>query len=254
MDKKKTEIKKPSLFFFLTEFIRALYESFRARLFIKKYKAQAIGDGHPVFVIPGFMATDLSTGLLRKFLKKIGFTPYPWGLGRNYADLEEVNLLEDKLVDMYEKHKAQVTLIGWSLGGIYARQLSRLRPEMVDQLITLGSPYMGVTEPNRAQLTYRMVKRGEKISEVTEDWVKRLQEHISVPSTAIYSKSDGIVSWKVCREDSDRPMHKNIEVKSSHIGMGMNKSVLKIIAELLLNPLRRSTDREAVPGFKAIQE
>ena len=227
------QIRRPPLFYFLTEIPRAFIEYVKVVFFMRKYKTRTTGDGHPFLIVPGFMGSDTSTAVLRKFLYRMGFSPHGWGLGRNYADLEEVDILEKKVDELHEKYQSKVTLIGWSLGGVYARQLAKLRPEKVNHLITLGSPYMGVTKPNRAELTYRMMKKGERIGEVVVDWLEKLPEPISIPSTAFYSKRDGIVSWKTCREENHDHKHQNIEVSSSHIGMGWNQEVLQKLDNVL---------------------
>jgi hypothetical protein len=234
---KPREIKKPSLFYFLTEMLRAIWESIVTRFFLRKFKANpnVKGDGHHVLVIPGFMASDFSTSMLRKYINRLGFKAHPWGLGRNYADLDDIEKLTKKVIEFNEESGQKVTLIGWSLGGIYARKLTKDMPERVDQLITLGSPYMGIREPNRAERTYQWIKKGQKIKDVKEEWIDKIQEPVDVPTTAIYSKKDGIVSWKVCREEKDTDMHRNVEVKCSHIGMGMHKEVLKIVGDVLLD-------------------
>lgn len=229
-------IKKPSLLYFFSEFPRSIWEFFQTLFFLFKYKVTKKSDGQPVLIVPGFLASDSSTRLLRKFLRRLGFVTYGWGLGRNYADLEDLEVLDQKLNKLYKKHNRRITLIGWSLGGVYARKLTTDNIEKVDQLITLGAPYMGIKQPNRAERTYKWLKRGEEISDVEAAWIEDLKKPIDTPTTAIYSKSDGIVSWRTCCEESEYEGHQNIEVRSSHFGMGWNKNVLKIIEDLLFSP------------------
>jgi pimeloyl-ACP methyl ester carboxylesterase len=167
------------------------------------------GDGHPVLVLPGFMAGDDSTGLLRRYLKRLGYRAHPWLLGRN---LGAPGVLRERLLERAEglsaRHGRKLSLVGWSLGGIYARELARLMPERVRQVITLGSPF---ADPRRSRAP------------------------LPVPTTAIYSRTDGIVHWESCRE-SDGPERESIEIPGSHCGLGFNPLVLWAIADRLALP------------------
>jgi len=169
------KIKKPSLFWLATEPVRAATElgisiPYR-KLFHKNYK----GDGHPVLVLPGFMASDTSTNPLRKFIEKLGYNAYAWELGRNTAKLEILDVLIDKLEDIYHETGQEITVIGWSLGGVYARQIAKAKPEMVRQIITLGSPFAGITEPNNATWIYNIVSNGKRIVDLDPDQESTLE-------------------------------------------------------------------------------
>jgi len=228
------EIKKPSLFWLATEIGRAVTElgisiPYR-KFFHKKYE----GDGHPVLVLPGFMASDMSTKPLRKFIKKLGYSAFGWDLGRNYAELRTLQILMDKLEEIYEEHGEEVTLIGWSLGGVYARQIAKAKPKMVRQVITLGSPFRGITEPNNATWIYNMISNGKRVVDLDAELLADLPKPAPVPTTAIYTKEDGVVPWEVCMEEEETWMHQNIQVRGSHLGLGVNPSVLNIVADRLL--------------------
>jgi len=228
---------KPSLFWLLTEGGRASIEyGFNIPYSIFNRHKDS-GDGHPVLVLPGFMTTDFSTRPLRRFLSKSGYSPYGWDLGRNYAKERFLDELITKLEKMYLNYKQDISLIGWSLGGIYARQLAKERPNLIRQIITLGAPFKAVHKPNHAQWMYKILTNGQGLNSVDPELLADIPLPAPVPTTSIYSKQDGIVHWKVCLEDEDA-LHQNIEVTGSHIGLGVNNTVLDIIA----NRLKQSTE------------
>ncbi|MFB0907638.1 MAG: hypothetical protein QMB03_05045, partial [Spirosomataceae bacterium] len=103
----------------------------------------------------------------------------------------------------------------------------------VRQLITMGSPFSGLTEPNNISWLYSLISGGKKVNHINQAFLDSLPLPAPVPTTAIYSKSDGIVNWKMCMEAMETEIHQNIEVRGSHIGMGSNFSILRIIADRL---------------------
>lgn len=228
------KIKKPSLFWLATEPVRAASElgislPYR-KFFHKNYK----GDGHPVLVLPGFMASDTSTNPLRRFIEKLGYNAYAWELGRNTAKLEILDILIDKLEDIYHETGQEVTIIGWSLGGVYARQIAKEKPDMVRQIITLGSPFGGITEPNNATWMYNIISNGKRVVDLDPELLADLPKPAPVPTTAIFTKEDGVVPWQVCMEQEESSIHQNVQVYGSHLGLGVNVSVLNIIADRLM--------------------
>ncbi len=227
-----SEIKIPSLYLYLTEGIRSFKEWIQSFRFRRKYQPATKGDGHPVLVIPGFLGNDINTLPLRNFLKRIGYTTYPWELGVNLANFEDIDALEKRVNDLYLKHQEKISVVGWSLGGIYARELSKRNPAMIRQVITTGSPFRGIHEPNRVDWLLRLL-RGDVEKEVGEDFINSIAEPTSVLTTSIYSKKDGAVPWQTCMEAVEDDLHKNVEVNSSHIGMPHNKEVLVVISERL---------------------
>lgn len=225
-------IKKPSLWLLATEGHRALFElgTYYPYKFLKTDKS---GDGHPVLVLPGFMATDISTAPLRSFLKRLGYEPYGWGEGRNYANAEYLEHLIEKVEDIFLTHRAKVSLIGWSLGGVFAREIAKRKPNLIRQVITLGSPFNGITEPNNAMWLYELLTDGRGTEDVDPDLLKGLPDPAPVPTTAIYSKEDGVVPWKTCLESFEDELHQNIQVRGSHLGLGVNPAVLEVIKDRL---------------------
>jgi pimeloyl-ACP methyl ester carboxylesterase len=192
------------------------------------------GDGHPVLVLPGLMASDFSTRALRGFLRAHGYQAHGWKLGRNLGPTpERAAGMVARLEELHTRHGRRVTLIGWSLGGIYARELARRFPSLVRQVITLASPFRDVDATNvprflRAVATRRPLRDQEAMR-------AQLSTPLPVPSTAIYSRSDAVVAWQSCQED-EGPLSENIEVASSHLGIGHHPVVLLTIADRLAQP------------------
>lgn len=195
-----------------------------------------VGDGHPVVVCPGFLTSDRSTGLLRSFIRSKGYAVYGWTLGRNMGPGtagENGQYLADWVIDVYRQHRRKVSLVGWSLGGVLARELAKRLPDQVRQVITLGSPLSGQPDASSIAWIYRRVGNPPVDSPETEKLLKDLwlpPEH--VPSTAIFTKTDGIVAWRGCLEPK-RPHTDNIEVYASHCGLGVNPFVFFAIADRL---------------------
>lgn len=226
-------IKKPSIFWLATETGRALFEW--STIFPYKWvdKNCDTGDGHPVLLLPGFMATDTSNKPLKKYLKNIGYNAYGWDIGRNFAKVEYLDLLEEKIETLYDRYGMKVSLIGWSLGGIFARQLAKSSPDMVRQVITLGSPFGGITQRNNARWLHNIITVGKGTQDVDPDLLADIPVPPPVPFTSIYTKEDGIVPWEVCYEKTESPLIQNIQVRGSHLGLGVNPTVLNIIADRL---------------------
>jgi len=191
------------------------------------------GDGHPVMVLPGLAASDVSTAPLRAFLRSRGYAAYGWDLGRNLGlrpGLTARKLM--RLREIRERHGRKVSLIGWSLGGIFAREVAKELPDDVRQVITLGSPFKGHPKANRAWRLYEFLA-GHSVDEA------RLGASTSsaplVPTTSIFSRSDGVVAWQCCMED-DRAHTENVEVRASHFGLGAHPAALYAIADRLSQP------------------
>jgi pimeloyl-ACP methyl ester carboxylesterase len=193
------------------------------------------GDGHPVMVIPGFMGTDNSTLVLRTYLSNLGYEVHPWALGRNFGPRGDIeHRMVVRVNHLAATHGEPVSLIGWSLGGIFARQIARDIPDAVRQVITMGSPFgsagHGGTNREIAQL-YEMLS-GDMIEHAPDHVKAHRRSRPTVPCTAIYSKTDGVAVWQVCVED-EGPDTDNIEVVGSHTGLGFNPLVLYAVADRL---------------------
>jgi len=191
------------------------------------------GDGHPVLVLPGLIASDLSTRLLRRYLKSRGHDAHGWGLGRNLGPREGIEEgMMRKLESLSETSGSKVSLVGWSLGGVYARLLASHRPDLVRCVVTMGSPFTGTARATNAWRVYEGLS-----GQSSED--PRRMEHVqptpSVPTTSIFSRTDGVVAWR-CSIEAPGPQSENIEVIGSHLGLGAHPAVLYALADRLAQP------------------
>lgn len=192
------------------------------------------GDGHPVMILPGFLCADGYTSKMRQHLNALGYAACPWGLGRNRGLRENTYYqLEDRLRTVVERHGQKISLVGHSLGGIYARLLASYHPELIRQVITLGSPF-NISGPEHVNGTvarvYEMLNDRPAAGSVIDP--ERARTAPSVPSTAIYSQSDGVVCWQFCT-DREGPHTENLRVPGSHSGMTSNSLVMYAIADRL---------------------
>lgn len=198
---------------------------------------QPAGDGHPVIVYPGLAAGSLNTSHLRSFLKDCNFAAQDWESGVNCGPDgvfdDWMAPLADRVMELHQSTGRKVSLIGWSLGGIYAREIAKLCPDSVRQVITLGTPFAALALGNRAGSVFKMLNRDK--AHMPPDLEARLRERPPVPTTSIYSKTDGIVSWEGCIERRTATSE-SIEVHASHLGMVSHPQVLRIVAERLAQP------------------
>jgi pimeloyl-ACP methyl ester carboxylesterase len=190
------------------------------------------GHGEPVIVLPGFMADDSSTYVLRQFLNSIGYKAVPWDLGVNRKPmlslLPEMQKLLDNLIREYEQ---PVRLVGWSRGGIISRELARDTPEKIARVITIGSPVKGgVSASSIGAMVQRTV--GMSSQAMSALLRERNQRPINVPVRAIFSKLDGVVNWQACIDDTS-PDVEHFEISGSHVGMGTNADVFRLLPKLL---------------------
>lgn len=191
------------------------------------------GDGHPVLVLPGLVASDLSTRVLRRFLRERGYYVHGWKLGRNLGLRDGVEkALFERLDSLNQRHGQKVSVVGWSLGGLYARVLAKHNPNSVRSVITLGSPFAGSPRSTNAWRVYEWAS-GQKSDDPAAH--ERLRGQLVVPATSIYSRTDGIVAWP-SSIDVETPTSENIEVYASHLGLGVNPAVLFAVADRLAQP------------------
>ena len=229
------DLQKPGLALFLSDFPRAAGD-FGIFLAARRLLLRAPhGDGHPVLVLPGLLAADSSTRPMRRYLRELGYHVHGWRLGRNIGPtLELVQGMGARLDELLERHGRKISVVGWSLGGIYARAIAQLRPNDVRLVITLGSPFrMTDGSRSRAHRTYqryasRHIDGGRLRSGIASG-------PLEVPSTAVYTKMDGIVSWRACIDEVS-PIAENLQVYGSHAGLGHNPAVLWAIADRLAQP------------------
>lgn len=191
------------------------------------------GDGHPVLVLPGFMASDASTRPMRRLLKDLGYDAYGWKLGRNVrVDLQRVHEMERLLLDIHGKTGRKVSIVGWSLGGVFARELAKLHPDSVRQVITLGSPIHDDRRHTNASRLFEWLN-GKEPDVVRHGRFTGLHQAPPVPTTSVLTKTDGVVHWRGSVQQPDHEQTENIVVRASHCGLGVNPSVMVVLADRL---------------------
>lgn len=194
------------------------------------------GDGHPVLVLPGFLAGPESTAFLRQHLRRLGYRTHDWRQGRNLGASPALSdRLEDLLLELHDRYGRRVSLVGWSAGGIYAREMARALPDYTRSVITLGSPFRGHPASTRAWAMYRLMNRRNLEHFFTDEALARRAEPLTVPTTCIYSRADGIVAWQCCVAEP-APLTENVEVRSSHLGYGHHLDTLRVVADRLAQP------------------
>ena len=226
-------VRPPSLLLGALEQQRALAELVGFGVSLPLFRLMPAGDGHPVLVLPGFMADDWSTVALRSVLRSRGYQVHRWGLGRNLGPRAAiVDGLVHRLDAIHRDSGCSVSLVGWSLGGIYARALARWRPQTVRRVITLGSPFrMRAGDRSNASRLFDRLNPGPGVPHP----VSLEEQPLPVPSTAIYTRTDGVTRWHLCIE-AEHPHAENIEVRGSHCGLGHNPAVILAIADRLAQP------------------
>lgn len=190
------------------------------------------GRGEPVMVLPGFMADDASTVVLRRFLNDIGYRARGWGLGINRRRmLDFLSPVSDLVAGMADEHDQRIILVGWSRGGIIAREVARDRPDVVSKVVTIGSPVKGGTAVSSIGQWVRR-ETGLTPEQMSRLLRERQERPICVPIRAIYSKLDGVVAWRACIDDVN-PDVEHFEISGSHTGMGFNVEVFRLLPNLL---------------------
>jgi pimeloyl-ACP methyl ester carboxylesterase len=198
------------------------------------------GDGHPVLVLPGFLAGDASTYFTRGFLSRVGFDAYGWELGRNMGGIRKMRAgLAARLEAIYARTQRRVSIVGWSLGGVYARDLAQSHPEIVRYVVGLASPLTrDLRSANTGALYARAAKEdaddgsGDAPGMLAREF-DRLTGELACPATAMYSRCDGIVNWRTCLI-AEGSRSENLEVAlASHTGFGINAAALLAIADRL---------------------
>ena len=227
----KQRLRAPSLFMMLAE-ARSLFELNSSLLLSPLLLRAPKGDGHPVLALPGFLASDLSMAPMRRYLKELGYDTHAWNMGRNLGGVaSKRSALRDLLQQIHETAGRKVSVVGWSLGGVYARDLALQAPDMVRDVVTLGSPFANDIRATNATRLYEALS-GEVVEDNSE-LRTAIAGDLPVPATSIYSRTDGIVNWRTCLlRPSD--IAENIEVHlASHVGLGVNPAALWAVADRL---------------------
>lgn len=198
---------------------------------------QPRGDGRQVMLVPGFMTDDWSTWPLRRYLKTLGYSTLPWSLGRNKGqpEVDAERLVEH--LDTVRRDDQAITLIGWSLGGVIAREVARLVPDAVREVITMGTPVEGGPKYTFAAQRFSKLYNVE-LDEFEQHVHEVNSKGITQPLTVIYSKSDGVVGWRAAI-DRYNPHARHVCIPSSHVGLGTNPLVWREIAQTLAGKSKR---------------
>jgi hypothetical protein len=191
------------------------------------------GDGHGVLLLPGLLAGDGSLTPLARVLRRLGYRTYRSGIAINRGPTPAtVEWLRRRVPDVIHRSGGPISIIGQSLGGIYAREIARRTHGEVRMVITLGSPFRDSENTRATGLANRLSKRWERGEARLQG---NLYQPLSVPTTCVYSRTDGIVHWRACMEEPG-PRRENVEVRTSHIGMSVHPSVFRIVADRLAQP------------------
>lgn len=189
------------------------------------------GRGEPVLVLPGYGAGDGSTGVLRAFLRCLGYRAVGWSLGRNSGDVPALMpKVEEQLARTVDAAGRPAAIVGWSLGGYLAREAARDRPELVSRVVTLGSPVIGGPRYTAVGEIYR--RQGVDLDAIEAEVEARYERPLRVPVTAIYSRLDGVVAWRACIDERS-PEVEHVEVSTTHLGLGFSPEVYRVIGERL---------------------
>lgn len=191
------------------------------------------GDGHAVMCLPGFMASNNSTVPMRGLLRELGYDAHGWDSGRNIRiDNALVSRLEEQLIRLYKTSGRKVSIIGWSLGGVIAREIAKLHPDMVRSVISLGSPISSDRNHTHARALFERLN-GKEPEPMRDGRFLDLETAPAVPTTSVYTKTDGIVHWHASIQAKGAHPSENIEVHASHCGLGVNPSVMVALADRL---------------------
>jgi pimeloyl-ACP methyl ester carboxylesterase len=206
------------------EFPRLLFSAVNLAL-------QPRGQGQPVLVLPGYGAGDGSTAILKSYLRVLGYRVSGWHLGRNSGNVPDLlpRVLK-RLLSMHRHSDERVRVIGWSLGGFIAREAARERPDLVHQVITLGTPVIG--GPKYTVVAHNFRRRGIDLDAMEAEIASRNTILLRTRVTALYSRLDCVVAWQACIDPQGENVE-HVEVRTTHMGFGFSPQVYKIIAQRL---------------------
>ena len=225
----------PSRALLFAEPVRAALEF--AAYQVMSEQALPRGDRHAVVIFPGLATNGVVTRPLQSFCERLGYDCYDWGMGLNVGPQGDVQqwltALAQRILALTEAHPEPISLVGWSLGGIYAREVAKRVPTRVRQVVTIGTPFAGTAEHTNVGALYRMLNGG--VPPTDPELCALLSSTPPVPTTSIYSRTDGVVAWQACVDEGhdDRRRVENVEVEGSHCGMPWNPSVLRVLADRL---------------------
>lgn len=228
-------MKPPHWSLALTEAPRALAEIAGLSLSKPLLSKLPSGDGHGVMVIPGFMGDDPYNQSLVDFLKELGYEASGWNMGRNLGPNSfSIDALRENLEELIQVGGGKVSLIGHSLGGIYAREIARMEPSVIRQVISLGTPFgEGRDSGSNASRLYKKLNPDDQSDLELRAQQEELATAPPVPTTSIYTKGDGVVNWRTTVQGKSHHQVQNIEVLGSHCGLTVNPVVWYLLANRL---------------------
>ena len=210
--------------------VRGLFELPRLMFNIPWLARLPRGNGEPVLVLPGYRVGDATTVLLRNYLRFLGYRVRGIGGTKSQEVPELLMRVLRRLGSQHRNTGQPVQIVGWSLGGYLAREAARERPDLVRQIITLGTPVIG--GPKYTVVAHAMRRRGIDVEALAAEIEVRNQISLTTPVTAIYSRRDAVVAWEACI-DRDCANVEHVEVATTHVGLGFSPAVYRIIAERL---------------------
>lgn len=238
MARNDARIEKPPLLYTALEMARCSIEATALIMSTGILANMPRGDNHHVMVLPGFATDDTMTIVLRAFLSTLGYQVHPWKLGWNLDHRtvgENGEHVAARIEEIAGDTGHEVSLVGWSLGGVIAREAARRDHKGIRQVIALGSPFAGDPSATSLRGLYELLSGNDMNAPHAIERYRQGRHPLRVPSTAIYSKSDGITAWENCRSLTDE-ITENIAVHSSHFGLVVNPTVYYVIADRLAQP------------------
>lgn len=225
--------RRPALSLLASEPARATLEAWQALMHWRQAPAQ-VGDGHTVVLFPGLGTDGLTLWPLRRHLERAGFRALDWGQGMNVGPRGDVDEWLEKLAASLHDRVAparEVSFVGWSLGGFYARELAKHWHDRVHHVITIGTPFNGSADDTHVGWLFRLLNGNH--APVDSALRERLAEPPPVPTVSLYSRRDGVVSWEACTHARRFALARDIEVQASHMGMGWAPEVLNHVTGVL---------------------
>lgn len=230
-------IHAPSKLLFAMEFARGTIEYLHGWAGKQSVAQRCARGTAPVMVYPGMATNDAATAMLREFLESLGYAVYGWGRGVNRGPNGDFDAFLGELCDdlrtIRDHHGQRVHVIGWSLGGVYAREVAKMQPDLVAQAITLGTPFSGAAESTNAGLVFELISQTQCHRDPR--LLRRIAVTPKVPTVSVYSKSDGVVAWQSSLNPARRGAE-NVEVHCSHLGLISSPQVMEVLASRLAAP------------------